>query len=109
MPRQQPALDQLDRDVLLELLVGALGEEHLAHAALTEAAQNAVGPTRWPAGIRRRLVRRRSDRSSSLEPRLPRLQMLDGLARTSLVAGAGVAYEAQLFPRAAGSAPRSAI
>ena len=34
----------LDRDALLELAVAALGEPDLAHAADTDAAQDAIGP-----------------------------------------------------------------
>ena len=40
--REHAAADQLDRDLLLVLLVGALGEIHVAHAAGAELAQDPV-------------------------------------------------------------------
>ncbi len=37
------ALDELERDALLELAVDAFGQEHLAHSAATEETQRAIG------------------------------------------------------------------
>ena len=39
-----PAANELERDVLLELAVGAVGQEHPAHAAVADLADHAVGP-----------------------------------------------------------------
>ena len=56
--RQQPAPHQLDRDLLLELLVGALREEHLAHAAAAEAAHDAIRTDALAGEIDCRVARR---------------------------------------------------
>ena len=42
LAREHAAADQLDRDLLLVLLVGALGEIHIAHAAGAELAHDPV-------------------------------------------------------------------
>ncbi len=39
-----PAANELERDVLLELAVGAIGQEHPAHAAVADLADHAVRP-----------------------------------------------------------------
>ena len=71
--RFETGADALQRDALLELAVGALGEEDLAHAALAETAHQAIGAD----GLR--LVDRQGDSTVSaslvlLETRDPRLE-----------------------------------
>ena len=50
------ALEELERDALLELAVGALGEQHRAHAAAADLAHHlpAADPATAPALLRRR-------------------------------------------------------
>ena len=43
MLRCEPSLDQLDRDQLLELMVGALCQDHFAHASRAQRLDDAIG------------------------------------------------------------------
>ena len=103
LARQQPAPHQLDRDLLLELLVGALGEEHLAHAAAAEAAHDAIGADALAGEVDRRVLGSlRRDGAVVAEPLLARFELVHR-ARVQIAVGrARLANEAQPLVRRQG-------
>ena len=102
--RQQAAPHQLDRDLLLELLVGALREEHLAHAAAAEAAHDAIRTDALAGEVDRCFLVRCSGAHGAVvaEPLLARFELVHCARVQIAVAGARLANEAQPLVRRQG-------
>ncbi len=101
--RQQAASHQLDRHLLLELLVGALREEDLAHAAAAEAAHDAIRTDALAGEVDRcflRMLRRHG--AVVAEPLLTRFELVHRARVQIAVAGARLANEAQPLVRRQG-------
>jgi hypothetical protein len=95
MPRQQPASHQLDCDLLPELLVGALGQEHLAHAAAAEAAHDAIWPDALAGEVNCFLLGSVGRHCAVVtEPLLTRFELVHGAGVQIAVARASLANEA---------------
>ena len=100
MSRQGPASDQLDRDLLLELLVGAIREEDLAHAATPETAHDAIRADPLAGEVDCGVFLALRCRGVVLaEPLLPRLELVHRVGVQIAIGRASLADETQPLVR----------